>query len=84
MVQPILSTQNIVYLFIIFANTILDINYRRLLTMEKNESIKCTIHNCKFNNEQENYCSLNQIKVGTHEANPKMVECTDCESFVLK
>ncbi|MDU1412966.1 MAG: DUF1540 domain-containing protein [Clostridium sp.] len=52
--------------------------------MEKNESIKCTIHNCKFNNEQENYCSLNQIKVGTHEANPKMVECTDCESFVLK
>lgn len=52
--------------------------------MEKNESIKCTINNCKYNNEQESYCTLNQIKIGTHESNPKVVECTDCESFVLK
>ena len=31
------------------------------------------------------YCTLNQIKIGkTHEQNPKVVECTDCESFELK
>lgn len=52
--------------------------------MEKNESIKCTINNCKYNNCNENYCTLNQIKVGTHETNPTVVECTDCQSFELK
>ena len=29
----------------------------------------------------ENYCSLKAIRVGTHEANPTMIECTDCQSF---
>ena len=52
--------------------------------MEKNESIKCTINSCKYNNSNESYCTLNQIKIGTHEPNPKVVECTDCESFQLK
>ena len=50
----------------------------------KNESIKCTINNCEHHCKTENYCSLNEIQVGTHEANPTMVECTDCESFKLK
>ncbi len=52
--------------------------------MEKNESIKCTIDSCKYNNSNESYCTLNQIKIGTHEQNPKVVECTDCESFELR
>ncbi|MFR1709279.1 MAG: DUF1540 domain-containing protein [Clostridium sp.] len=52
--------------------------------MKKNESIKCTINNCKYNNCDESYCTLNQIKVGTHETNPTVVECTDCQSFELK
>lgn len=52
--------------------------------MNKNESIKCTVTSCKYNNETEKYCTLNQINVGTHEANPKVVECTDCNSFELK
>jgi len=52
--------------------------------MDKNESIKCTINSCKYNNCNENYCTLNQIKVGTHEENPTVVECTDCQSFELK
>ena len=30
------------------------------------------------------YCGLNTIQVGTHEANPTMAECTDCQSFKLK
>ena len=28
--------------------------------------------------------NLSTIQVGTHEANPTMVECTDCQSFKLK
>ncbi|MBW6411496.1 DUF1540 domain-containing protein [Clostridium weizhouense] len=51
--------------------------------MEKNPSIKCSIKNCRYHNQNENYCTLEQIKVGTHEAHPKKIECTDCESFVL-
>lgn len=51
--------------------------------MDKNPSIKCSVEQCKYNN-QHDYCTLKEIKVGTHEANPKMVECTDCQSFVLK
>ena len=51
----------------------------------KNESIKCTINNCEHHCKTENYCSLNEIQVGTHEGNPDHgVECTDCESFKLK
>ena len=72
---------------------------------EKNESIKCTVEQCKHHACSENYCTLNSIsigtqcanhcdsadycslssiQVGTHEANPTMVECTDCNSFELK
>ena len=36
-------------------------------------------HHCK--NEQ--YCGLDTIQVGTHEANPTMDQCTDCQSFKL-
>lgn len=52
--------------------------------MNKNSSIECTINNCQFHANKENYCTLNKIKVGTHEANPTKIECTDCESFILK
>ncbi len=30
------------------------------------------------------YCSLDCITVGTHEANPTMDQCTDCLSFKKK
>lgn len=52
--------------------------------MTKNTSIKCSISECKHHCGNENYCSLGCISIGTHEANPTMVECTDCESFELK
>ncbi len=52
--------------------------------MQKNESIKCSVSQCRFNNHSDNYCTLSTINVGTHETNPKAVECTDCQSFVLK
>jgi len=50
----------------------------------KNESIKCTIKSCTHHAKDENYCSLDHILVGTHEANPTEKACTDCESFELK
>ncbi|WP_417151949.1 DUF1540 domain-containing protein, partial [Ruminococcus sp.] len=46
-----------------------------------NRSIKCTVNNCSHNNEAEHYCSLETIKVGTHESNPTVCQCTDCQSF---
>lgn len=51
--------------------------------MDKNPSIKCSVEQCKYNN-QEQYCTLSAIQVGTHEQNPTQVQCTDCNSFVLK
>ncbi len=50
----------------------------------KNDSIRCTVQQCQYHSGQEQYCSLDKITVGTHEKNPTMVECTDCQSFKLK
>lgn len=49
-----------------------------------NKSIGCTIKNCQNHCDSEDFCSLDKIMIGTHEANPTMCECTDCNSFVLK
>lgn len=49
-----------------------------------NHSIGCTVRECAYHCGKENYCSLDSIKVGTHESNPQMYECTDCESFRKK
>lgn len=49
-----------------------------------NESIKCTVSKCKFHANGKNYCSLDSITVGTHEANPTAEQCTDCLSFKVK
>ncbi len=52
--------------------------------MKKNSNIKCTVSQCKNNMVTENYCCLDCICVGTHEANPTVPECTDCNSFVKR
>lgn len=49
-----------------------------------NKSIKCSVQQCKYHNNHEDYCSLDCIKVGTHEENPTVNQCTDCESFEVK
>lgn len=49
-----------------------------------NKSIACTVTNCKYHSDSENYCTLNNISVGTHEANPTEPKCTDCNSFECK
>ena len=35
-----------------------------------NKSIECTVQQCANHCEGENYCSLDRILVGTHEACP--------------
>ena len=50
----------------------------------KNPSIHCTVTQCQHNLGTEQYCGLNSISVGTHESNPTVPECTDCESFVKR
>ncbi len=49
-----------------------------------NKSIGCTVTQCAHHCKAENFCSLPQITVGTHEPNPTMIECTDCNSFKLQ
>lgn len=51
--------------------------------MKHNESIGCSVKVCKNHCKEDEYCTLSEIKVGTHESNPTDKECTDCESFVL-
>lgn len=52
--------------------------------MYKNEAINCSVTNCSYHANSENYCTLKAIMVGTHESNPTQKECTDCESFKNK
>lgn len=52
--------------------------------MQKKNSIECTVQQCKYHHNKTDYCTLDTIMVGTHEQNPKMPECTDCNSFKLK
>lgn len=49
-----------------------------------NQSIKCTVEQCTHHCGDKDYCTLECITVGTHESDPKMVECTDCMSFMKK
>ena len=46
-----------------------------------NQTIRCTVDQCRHHEKTQNLCSLDAITVGTHEANPKADQCTDCLSF---
>ena len=49
-----------------------------------NRCIKCTVTNCKHHCKSEQYCSLECVSIGTHEARPSMDQCTDCLSFEME
>ncbi len=49
-----------------------------------NHSIKCTVTSCANHAKNENYCVLDTVSIGTHETNPTVSQCVDCESFILK
>ena len=48
--------------------------------MNHNESIGCTVSECKYHCKEDNYCTLDNIKVTKHESVAKTVVCTDCGS----
>lgn len=49
--------------------------------MKANNSIGCTVNECKFHAKDENSCSLDRIEVTKHETMAKTKQCTDCGSF---
>ena len=49
-----------------------------------NKSIKCSVSQCANHCGHENYCSLDCVSIGTHEKNPTVDKCVDCQSFRLK
>ena len=51
---------------------------------QANKSIRCTVTSCQNHCCDKDYCKLDSIQVGTHEANPTMDQCTDCQSFVKR
>jgi ketopantoate reductase len=60
-------------------------SYYREYIMNKQpyHSIKCTVTSCANHAKKENYCVLDTVMIGTHETNPTVSQCVDCESFVL-
>lgn len=52
--------------------------------MNKNPSIQCSVNECSYHANSDNYCTLDKIQVGKHEAQATQIECTDCQSFAAK
>ena len=49
-----------------------------------NKCIECTVQQCAYHCDSENYCSLDKVRIITHESNPTEIACTDCGSFRKK
>ena len=56
----------------------------KTMDCKANKSIECTVQQCANHCTDANYCALDRILVGTHEANPTADQCTDCKSFRMK
>ena len=54
------------------------------MSCRANKCIACTVEQCAYHCGNDNFCSLDRILVGTHEANPTAEQCTDCKSFRKK
>ena len=48
---------------------------------KSNKCIHCSVQQCAHHCKDEDYCTLDQIRVGTHETDPTVPPCTDCMSF---
>ena len=48
-----------------------------------NRCISCSVTSCANHCGNENCCALDRVIIGTHEKNPTVTECVDCESFIL-
>lgn len=49
-----------------------------------NPSIGCSVEQCQYHYGAQDFCSLDKIQIGTHEQNPTVNQCTDCQSFQPK
>ena len=49
-----------------------------------NPSIECSVKQCANHSPSEDYCTLGKVRIATHEPDPKVCECVDCESFVKR
>ncbi len=56
----------------------------RKMFEDYNKCIECSVKSCRNHSGEADYCSLDKIKVGTHECNPSQDQCTDCLSFEMK
>jgi len=58
---------------------------RRFTKMDKkaNKTIECSVKQCANHCKSQEFCALEKVRIGTHEANPTMNQCVDCESFIL-
>ncbi|ABR47324.1 protein of unknown function DUF1540 [Alkaliphilus metalliredigens QYMF] len=52
--------------------------------MKINNSIGCTVDECRFHAKKESFCSLDHINVVKHEKSARNQEATDCGSFKLE
>ena len=52
------------------------------MNQNANHSIKCSVTNCTHHCP-ENYCTLNEIKVGCTEQTVKSCASTECASFQM-
>lgn len=52
--------------------------------MNHNDSIHCTVTECKFHCNGDDYCTLQKINVVKNNNMASSVECTDCASFQIK
>lgn len=49
--------------------------------MKHNDSIGCSVDECKYHCKDDNYCTLSKIEVTKHEPVASTTLCTDCASF---
>ena len=47
-----------------------------------NKAIECNVVSCRNHCDSQDYCSLDHVRIGTHECHPSMDQCTDCLSFI--
>lgn len=63
--------------------TILLLNKKEVILMDKNQKINCTVESCKYNKNQEQLCSLEQIIVtpiqDCHTEEPDESMCSSYE-----
>lgn len=49
----------------------------------KNPGVQCSVEQCRYNDHKE-YCTLDVIKIGSHNGHVRSEEATDCQSFEVR